>query len=38
MEFLDDEWIPTDLYYSCLDGNWNADGDSLFAEGARGDD
>src|SRR4029078_2129143 len=25
--------IPTDLYYSDLDGNWNADGDSLFGEG-----
>jgi hypothetical protein len=25
--------IPTDLYYSCLDGNWNADGDSLYGEG-----
>ncbi len=24
--------IPTDLYYSCLDGNWNADGDDLFGE------
>ncbi len=26
------EYLPTDLYYSCLDGNWNADGDSLFGE------
>src|SRR5262245_3761041 len=25
--------IPTDLYFSCLDGNWNADGDSLDGEG-----
>jgi hypothetical protein len=32
VQFLDDEFVPTDLYYSCLDGNWNADGDSLFAE------
>lgn len=24
--------IPADLYYSCLDGNWNADGDALFGE------
>jgi len=24
--------IPTDLYYSCLDGNWNADGDENLAE------
>ncbi len=27
------ENIPTDMYYSCLDGNWNADGDSLYGEG-----
>ncbi len=27
------ELIPTDLYFSCLDGNWNADGDELFGEG-----
>jgi hypothetical protein len=26
------EYLPTDLYYSCLDGNWNADGDSLYGE------
>jgi len=25
--------IPTDLYYSCLDGNWNGDGDAAFGEG-----
>jgi Peptidase family C25/FG-GAP-like repeat/FlgD Ig-like domain len=25
--------IPTDLYFQCLDGNWNADGDSLYGEG-----
>ncbi|TMQ69685.1 MAG: hypothetical protein E6K80_10910, partial [Candidatus Eisenbacteria bacterium] len=25
--------IPSDLYYSCLDGTWNADGDSLYGEG-----
>ncbi len=24
--------IPADLYFSCLDGNWNADGDSEFGE------
>jgi hypothetical protein len=24
--------IPTDMYYSCLDGTWNADGDSLWGE------
>jgi hypothetical protein len=26
------ENIPTDLYYSCLDGNWNDDGDAVFGE------
>lgn len=26
------EDIPTDLYYQCLDGSWNADGDDLFGE------
>jgi hypothetical protein len=25
-------YIPTDLYYSDLDGNWNADGDHRFGE------
>jgi hypothetical protein len=24
--------IPSDLYYSCLDGNWNNDGDIYFGE------
>ncbi|MCB1183046.1 VCBS repeat-containing protein [bacterium] len=24
--------IPCDLYFACLDGNWNADGDSEFGE------
>jgi len=24
--------IPADLYYACLDGNWNADGDQYFGE------
>jgi hypothetical protein len=24
--------IPSDLYYSCLDGNWNKDGDQYFGE------
>jgi hypothetical protein len=27
-----DNNIPADLYYSALDGNWNADGDNLWAE------
>ncbi len=25
--------IPTDQYYACLEGSWNADGDELFGEG-----
>jgi hypothetical protein len=28
--------IPTDLYYSDIDGNWNGDGDGLFGEGYGG--
>jgi Peptidase family C25/FlgD Ig-like domain/Propeptide_C25 len=24
--------IPSDLYYSCLDGDWNADGDEMWGE------
>ncbi len=36
--FYDAEMIATDLYYSCLDGNWNADGDSLYGEGQYGAD
>ncbi len=31
--FYDGEQIATDLYYSCLDGNWNANGDSLYGQG-----
>jgi len=27
------EYIPTDMYYGCLDGNWNADGDDVWGEG-----
>ena len=30
--FFSGNYIPTDLYYSDVDGNWNADGDSLFGE------
>ncbi len=30
------EEIPTDLYYSNLDGNWNADGDAVFGEAWAG--
>ncbi len=28
--------IPTDLYFSDLDGNWDADGDGMFAEYVNG--
>lgn len=28
--------IPGDLYYGCLDGNWNADGDNLWGEPTDG--
>ena len=30
--FFEGDFIPTDMYFSCLDGNWNADGDSLWGE------
>lgn len=30
--FYGGESIATDLYFSCLDGNWNADGDSVYGE------
>ncbi|MBZ0268613.1 hypothetical protein K8I85_10695, partial [bacterium] len=28
----DDVEIPADMYYACLDGEWNEDGDAVFAE------
>jgi len=31
--FFGGETLPTDLYFQCLDGNWNADGDGLWGEG-----
>jgi peptidase C25-like protein/VCBS repeat protein len=31
--FYGGEHIAADLYFSCLEGNWNADGDSLYGEG-----
>ena len=31
--FYGGESIASDLYFQCLDGNWNADGDSLYGEG-----
>ena len=27
-----DSHIPCDLYYGCLDGNWDADGDGIYGE------
>ena len=30
------EYIPTDLYFQCLEGNWNGDGDAYFGEGYHG--
>src|SRR5260221_3338243 len=32
-QFFGGALIPTDLYFSCLDGSWNADGDALWGEG-----
>jgi hypothetical protein len=32
--FYGGENIACDMYFQCLDGNWNADGDSIFGEGA----
>jgi hypothetical protein len=31
--FYNGTTIASDLYYQCLDGNWNADGDYLYGEG-----
>ena len=30
---LEGETLPTDLYFACLDGDWNADRDSRWGEG-----
>jgi len=35
--FTGGEDIPTDMYYQCLDGNWNHDGDYHFGEGYNGE-
>ena len=32
-QFFGGQFITTDLYFSCLDDNWNADGDALWGEG-----
>ncbi|MDH4035873.1 MAG: C25 family cysteine peptidase [Candidatus Krumholzibacteria bacterium] len=26
-------FLPVDMYFGCLDGSWNADGDAIFGEG-----
>ncbi|MBN2582664.1 MAG: hypothetical protein JXL80_06315 [Planctomycetes bacterium] len=31
-----DNAIPTDMYYACLDGPWNYDGDSIWGESGDG--
>lgn len=31
-------WIPADLYFACLDGNWNLNGNSQYGEPAVGAD
>ncbi len=33
-----DEAIPCDLYYGCLDGTWDHDGDGIYGESDDGDD
>jgi hypothetical protein len=30
--YVDENQIPSDLYFSDLDGNWNADGDTIWGE------
>ncbi len=27
-----ENWVPSDLYYACLEGTWNADGDAVYGE------
>ena len=29
---ISDDGIPADLYFACLDGDWNADGDTVWGE------
>lgn len=29
-----EQFIPSDAYFACLDGNWNKDGDGIFGEAA----
>ena len=32
-----DSYLPTDLYYACLDGSWNGNGDRHWGEATDGD-
>ena len=32
VSFYTGDFLPTEMYYACLDGNWNADGDSIWGE------
>jgi hypothetical protein len=32
-QFFGGQSLPTDLYFSCLEGSWNMDGDALWGEG-----
>jgi hypothetical protein len=34
--YYGDVYVPGDMYYSSLEGNWNGDHDSIFGEGYRG--
>jgi hypothetical protein len=36
--YPDEDTIPSDLYFSDLDGNWNADGDGVYGESTDGVD
>ncbi len=31
-QYLQNKHVPVDMYYACLDGDWNADHDDLFGE------
>ncbi len=33
--YFTSEDIPSDMYFECLDGNWNANGNHLYGEGQR---
>ena len=33
VSYSEGDFIPTDMYYGCLDGTWNNDGDDVWGEG-----